>query len=278
MRRSVVRERFAPCRHRHGLRIDRQRIRSRRHIAVVRILGLYLHAQGPRIGNAGRCGAPGFAAIRAIADGRAGTAVGFDCRTLQSLPIVGLARIIRRNLEVASLVDDQLAFGDRDIIVGYRRVTLLDRDLLRGLVELRNIGSDRSLALRTVVAIDNVNLSVDAITGKQSLDGVFIVVRVRHGLGLTIIGMARAIDLNRQRHRIVNSDDIFRRIRINRDALVRAVAVHARVGICRVERRSFARRQRFTDGLFTFLIICNLHIRTLEVMMNCVVCKVQIKV
>ena len=276
MRRSVVRERFALRRHRHGLRIHRQRIRSRRHIAVVRILGFYLHTQGPRIGNAGRCGAPGFAAISAIADDRVGTAVGFDCRTLQRLPIVGLARIIRRDREVASLVDGQRAIGDRDIIVGYRRVTLLDRDLIRVLAELRVIGSDLGLALRTVVAIGHVNLSGDCITVKQAGDGVFFAVRVRHGLGLTIIGMARAIGRNLQLHRIVNSDDIFRRIRINRDALARAV--HARVGICRVERRSFARRQRFTDGLFTCLIICNLHIRTLEVMMNCVVCKVQIKV
>ena len=207
MRLAVVRERFALRRHRHGLRVHRQRIRSCRHIAVVRILGFYLHTQGPRIGNAGRCGAPGFAAIRAIADRRAGAAVAGGGGT-QGLPVVGLARIIRRDREIASLVDGQRAIGDRDIIVGYRRVTLLDRDLICVLAELRGIGSDLGLALRIVVTIGHVNLSGDAITGKQTGDGVFFAIRSHYGLGLTVIGMARAIGRNGQRNIVIDRDDV----------------------------------------------------------------------
>ena len=143
---------------------------------------------------------------------------------------------------------------------------------------MRGIGSGIGLGLRIVVAVGYVNRGSDGITGKQTGNGILLAIRTRHGLGLTVIGMARIIGLNGQRNGIVDSDDIIRWIRNNRDALLRTVAIHGRIGIISVKCRSLTGRQRFADGLRVSLISRNLYLSALQIMMDGVIGLIQVEV
>ena len=98
------------------------------------------------------------------------------------------------------------------------------------------------------------------------------------GQRLAIVRLAIAASRNGQRHSIVDSDDIFRRIRNNRDALGRAVVCHRRIGITSVKCRRPVGRQRFADGLPATLIIRNLYLSTLQVMVDGVIGLIQVEV
>ena len=95
---------------------------------------------------------------------------------------------------------------------------------------------------------------------------------------LAIVRLAIAASRNGQRNGIVDSDDIIRRIRNNRDALVRTVAIHGRIGIISVKCRSLTGRQRFADGLHASLIIRNLYLSALQIMMDGVIGLIQVEV
>ena len=112
------------------------------------------------------------------------------------------------------------------------------------------------------------------VTVNKALHGKLIA-----GQRLAIVHLAIAASRNGQRNSIVDSDDIFRRIRINRDRLVQAGVVRRRlVVILSVKIRRRFGHQRFSDGLPARLIVRNLYLSALQVMMDGIIRLVQVEV
>ena len=89
-------------------------------------------------------------------------------------------------------------------------------------------------------------------------------VRLRERLG--VVGSARALCGDRQRNGVVNGYDVPRRFHFQR--LAGGVAVRMRRRIFRTQRGRGARRQRIADRHGAGLVGSDLHLRTLEVMVD----------
>ena len=151
--------------------------------------------------------------------------------------------------------------------------------MIRGLVEVRGIGTDFGLAVRIVVTIGHIETGVDFIAGKQTGDGVFISIRIRHGLGLAIIGMGGAVGRNGERDLVEDSDDVAGIILndLHRAALGNESA-DLRVGIFGVEIRRLGGVNHSADpdlGGLVFRYLCR---SALEVVVDGILRLVQLEV
>ena len=167
------------------------------------------------------------------------------------------------------LINRQLARVYRNRIVSNRGTVPLDNDVLSLYGDPCIIGAGIGLAVRIVLAIDHIDLRGDGITGEQTGNGVFLSVRIRNGLGRSIVGMRLLVRRDRQRHLIVDDDDILAGIRLNLDrSLVGGKTAYGCLLILLVKCIALRSRNRLADGLRSRLIIGNLDLRTLQIVVD----------